>query len=350
MKNWRDILVEPSTTVKKTLEVINRSSAQIALVVDPSRKLLGTVTDGDIRRGILAGMGLETEVSRVMFIKPQTAFVSDASDEVLERMKQLQIRQMPILDDAGAVIGVHILDELLAPKELGNWVVLMAGGMGKRMLPLTDNCPKPMLKVGGRPVLEIILTQLAQAGFRKFFISVNYMAEMIESHFGDGAKWGVEIRYLREKDKLGTAGALGLLPSAPSLPTLVMNGDLLTKLNMRQLIDFHEAHKADLTMGVREYDFQVPYGVVRLEENKVTNIDEKPIQKFFVNAGIYVLSPSVIPMIPKGEHIDMTSVMDRLIAAKRSVSAFPIQEYWLDIGRMSDFERANGEFFGEFGE
>jgi dTDP-glucose pyrophosphorylase len=350
MKNWRDILVDSSTSVKKTLEVINRSSAQISLVVDKNLRLLGTVTDGDIRRGILGGVGLEAEVSRVMFTKPKTAAASDLSEEVLERMKQLQIRQMPILDDSGVVIGLHILDDLIAPKELNNWVVLMAGGMGKRMLPLTDNCPKPMLKVGGKPVLEIILTQLSQSGFRKFFISVNYMADMIESHFGDGSKWGVEIHYLREKEKLGTAGALGLLPSTPDLPLLVMNGDLLTKLNMRQLLDFHEAHNAELTMGVREYDFQVPYGVVRLDENKVTNIDEKPIQKFFVNAGIYVLGPSVLKFIPKGEHIDMTAVMDKLIAIKRSVSAFPIQEYWLDIGRLSDFERANGEFFVEFGE
>jgi dTDP-glucose pyrophosphorylase len=340
MKNWKKTLVGPKTSIKDVLQIINRSSAQIALVTGEGGVLLGTVTDGDIRRGILAGFGLEAEVEKVMFKNPRTAASSDSLESVLESMKTLQIRQMPVIDGKGRVIGLEVLEELLNPSPQDNWVVLMAGGLGKRMSPLTDTCPKPMLRVGGRPVLEIILNQFRQAGFRKFFVSVNFMAEVIEEYFGDGSRWGVEIRYLREREKLGTAGALGLLEELPQRPLLVMNGDLLTKVNMRQLLDFHENQGAKLTMGVREYDFQVPYGVVKFEGDSVVAVDEKPVQRFFVNAGIYVLEPEVLRWVKAGKPMDMTELLAQLFSEKSKISAYPIQEYWLDIGRHSDFERA----------
>jgi NDP-sugar pyrophosphorylase family protein len=226
----------------------------------------------------------------------------------------------------------------------------MAGGLGSRLGTLTADRPKPMLPLGNKPILETILQNFLDFGFRNFYVSVNYKAEMIQSYFGDGSKWGANIRYLKEAEALGTAGAVGLLPEPPQKPMIVMNGDVLTKINFLQLLDFHAEHEAHATMAVREYDFQVPYGVVKVEQEAIHSIDEKPIQKFFVNGGIYVLEPSVQKMIPRGERLDMPELFRTLHQAGKKTVAFPIREYWLDIGRIDDFERAKGEFSGTFTE
>jgi NDP-sugar pyrophosphorylase family protein len=224
----------------------------------------------------------------------------------------------------------------------------MAGGLGSRLGELTASRPKPLLPVGEKPLLETILTEIARHGFESFYISVNYKADMILRHFGDGSKWGVQIKYLHEENRMGTAGALSLLSSKPKDPLLVVNGDVLTSVNFDRLLNFHHEHSATATMCIRQYDFQVPYGVVSVNNHTITRIDEKPLQHFFINAGIYMLNPEAIDLIPKNTAFDMPQVFDRVIEEKKTAIAFPIREYWLDIGHRSDFERANEEFFGNF--
>ena len=214
--------------------------------------------------------------------------------------------------------------------------------------PLKER-PKPLIHVGSQPILETILKNFKDYGFRRFFIAVHYKNEMVRRHFGDGARWGVEIRYLKESKPLGTAGALGFLPAVPKLPLIVMNGDLLTNIHFDQLLSFHKAGRAAATMGVREYDFQVPYGVIKIKNDSILTIDEKPVQRFFVNAGIYLLEPRTLRLLPKNKPFDMTQLFERLIKSKERIAAFPIREYWLDIGQMDDLKRANGEFARVFG-
>jgi NDP-sugar pyrophosphorylase family protein len=240
------------------------------------------------------------------------------------------------------------MNDFLQPERRRNTVVVMAGGLGTRLDPLTKDLPKPLLKVGSKPILETILSNFRGYGFAEFFLSVNYKAEMVKSYFGDGTRWGIRIRYLEESVPLGTAGSLSLLPERPTLPLVVMNGDLVTQVNFQHMLDFHREHAAVATMGVREYDMQVPFGVVRLEESRIVAIEEKPVHRFFVNAGIYVLEPDALDYVPRGEYFDMTTLFERLAKEGMPTSAFPIREYWLDVGRPDDLERAQIEY-GDIG-
>jgi len=326
------------------MEVIDNSSLQVALIVNDDKRLLGTVTDGDIRRGILRGVLLDEPIHKIMHTNPTVAHLEDKPEDLYALMKLKQLRQIPILDDHGRVISVEFYDFIALSSQLDNWVVLMAGGLGTRLQPLTDDCPKPLLEVGGRPILQTILESCIKHGFNRFYLSVNYKAKMVEDYFGNGSRWGVDIRYIREDKRMGTAGALSLLPERPTKPFLVMNGDLLTKVNFKQLLDFHLEHCAQATMCVRDYDFQVPYGVVKIQQHRLVDIEEKPAQKFFVNAGIYVLEPEVLDMIPKDEFYDMPSLFMKLVALHHETIVFPIREYWLDIGNKVDFEQAIGDF------
>ncbi|KMZ44021.1 MULTISPECIES: nucleotidyltransferase family protein [Bacillales] len=349
MMDWRELLVSPQTPILHTLEIIDKSARQIALVADENDRLLGTVTDGDIRRGLLKGRALQDPISLIMNSFPTVASPYETRENILALMKIKKIHQIPIVDEDGKIVHVEVLNELLRPTKKDNWVVLMAGGLGTRLHPLTHDCPKPLLPVGNKPLLETILQSFIDQGFHRFYISVKYKAEMIQEHFGDGSNWGISIQYLQEKESLGTAGALSLLPEKPSEPFFVMNGDLLTKVNFEQLLDFHKTYQAQATMCVREYDHQIPYGVVRLDQYRLTSIEEKPTQRFFVNAGIYVLSPDAVENIPHNQYFDMPSLFDHLVKNQQQTIAFPIREYWLDIGRMADFERANMEFAEVFG-
>ncbi|MGQ9826160.1 MAG: nucleotidyltransferase family protein, partial [Desulfotomaculales bacterium] len=234
--------------------------------------------------------------------------------------------------------------DLINPKKRNNVVVIMAGGLGSRLRPLTDECPKPLLKVGGKPLLETILENFLEYGLYNFYFSVNYRAEMIREYFGDGSRWGANIEYINEEKRLGTAGALSLLPEKPKNTVLVMNGDLLTKINFEHLLDFHADTKADATMCVKEYNFQIPYGVVKTDRHRLIEIEEKPVKTFFISAGIYAIEPAVIDLIPRNTYFDMPGLFEKLIKENREAAVFPIREYWLDIGHKEDFERANGEF------
>lgn len=344
MKDWKKALVDPAISILEVLKIIDESSIGIALVVDANNHLLGTITDGDARRAILRGIQLTEPASLIMNKQPTVAKVNDGQDAILAYMKQRELKHIPILDDHGRVIYMETLSEMIKLSQKKNWVVLMAGGLGKRLHPLTNDCPKPMLKVGDKPILETIIENFINYGFSNFYISVNYKAEIIEDYFGDGTKWNINIRYLRETERLGTAGALSLLPESPRDALIVMNGDLLTKVNFDHLLNFHKEHQADATMCVREYKFQVPYGVVQLDHHRLTGIVEKPVQQFFVSAGVYVLNPEVLRSIPQNEFLDMPTVFDKLIHKNGETAVFPVREYWIDIGRMPDFEKANIEF------
>lgn len=344
MSSWKQTLAFASASISDVVKKIDAGSLQISLIVDKDKHLLGTVTDGDVRSAILKGVPLSVSVKKIMNTRPITALNSQSRERLLAIMSANKIHQIPLLDTAGRVTGIEFIDDLIKEKKKDNIVVLMAGGLGSRLRPLTDDCPKPLLRVGTKPILETILENFIECGFETFFIAVNYKDEMIKKYFKDGKNWGCKIRYLSEKRKLGTAGALSLLPSIPRKPVIVMNGDLLTRINFNQLLDFHRQHRASATMCIREYGLQVPYGVVKMDAHLINKIEEKPIHKFFVNAGIYVFEPHVFPRIPKNRALDMPSLLQSLTKAKQHVAAFPIREYWLDIGRIDDLDRANQEF------
>jgi dTDP-glucose pyrophosphorylase len=344
VKDWDKTLIGPQATVAEALRIIDQADGQICLVVDQDRCLLGTITDGDIRRGILRALPLDAPVSEVMKRDPIIGLPDDSSKRLLELMLPRDVRQLPIVDPHSRVVGLMLRDELTAPEPLENHVIFMAGGLGSRLRPMTDDTPKPLLTVGQKPLLETILETFIEHGFQHFHISVNYRADQIIQHFGDGERWGVDIRYLMEDEQLGTAGALGLLPEISTDPIIVMNADVLTKVNFRSILDFHFEQRADATMCVREYDFQVPYGVVNIENNRITGIEEKPLQTFFVNAGIYVVSSELLLLVGENEKLDMPEFFHRAIDGGHHAAVFPVREYWLDVGRLDDFERANGEF------
>ena len=341
MYDWRKIILKQTDTMQKAIEVLNVESLQIALVVNDADQLVGTITDGDIRRGLIKHLGFDTPVGNFMFTTPTLATVNETKDEILEKMNGVGVIQIPIVDENNHVVGLETLQHLLEKKRVDNPVFLMAGGFGTRLQPLTDHTPKPMLTVGNKPILETILYQFIDAGFYNFYISTHYKAEMLREHFGDGTDWDVTISYIHEDKPLGTAGALGLLPDdLPDMPILMMNGDLLTKVNFSELLRFHVESDGEATMCVREYDFQVPYGVITANDHKVTSIVEKPVHKFFVNAGIYVLSSKLINEVDGNSYLDMPHMLQGHIDRDRQVNIFPVHEYWLDIGQIEQFEQA----------
>ena len=344
MRSWKDAVVGPEDTVLSTIESIERGVLQIALVIDDDGRLLGSVTDGDVRRAILNGVSLDQPASRVM---NETPF-SVTPDYDLENLKATMIarrlHQVPVVDQSGRVIDLVVMDDLVKGSQTqDNWVVLMAGGLGKRLHPLTESTPKPLIEVAGKPLLEIILENFINQGFERFYISVNYKGEQIKQHFGDGGKWDAEIRYLDEDQPLGTAGALSLIPETPKKPLIVMNGDLVTDIDFTNVLDFHKDQQAVGTMGVRAFDFQVDFGVVEIENDRISAINEKPVHKFLVNAGIYALEPEVLAEVKRGTVVDMPSLFEDWLRQGRKCAAFPIHEYWLDVGRIEDLEKAKRE-------
>jgi len=342
--SWKKTIVKPEATIVDALRVIDSEALRIALVVNDEQHLLGVVTDGDIRRGILNSLPLDTPVVEIMSCSPTTASINTAKEQLVKLMESKSILAVPLLED-NKVVGLETLHHLFEEKTYQNPVFIMAGGFGTRLRPLTDNCPKPMLKIGNKPILETVIRSFIKAGFENFYISTHYMPEQIQNHFGDGTELGVNINYVYEEAPLGTGGALGLLPSdlPQDLPLIMMNGDVLTKVDFERLLDFHNDNEADATMCVREYDYQIPYGVINGEGNKITSMVEKPIQRFFVNAGIYVVSPTVIQSVPKNHHIDMPTLLEQHMNERDNILMFPIHEYWLDIGRMDDFNRAQAD-------
>ncbi|MBY7911379.1 nucleotidyltransferase family protein [Vibrio fluvialis] len=347
MNEWQKSLVASDATLKECMEVINKNIVfKIAVVVETDFTIKGVVTDGDIRRALLNGKNLDTLATVIMNADPVTISKPYSRTSACNLMLDLGISSLPVTNDENKVVDIAVLRELSEEKVLNNPVFLMAGGFGTRLRPLTDNCPKPMLQIGPRPLLETLIMRLKGQGFRNFFFSTHYLAEQIRQHFGDGSKFGINVTYVHEEKPLGTAGALSLLPSSRSqLPLLMLNGDILTNVNFAQLLEFHNDHGNSATMCVKKFEYQVPYGVIKGKGHEVTSIVEKPTHSFFVNAGIYVLNSSVINSLKKEEVKDMPSLLDEKIQVGERVSMFPIHEYWLDIGRMEDFNKAQKDFY-----
>lgn len=343
MVDLKSVTVDQSARVKDAILLIDRNSLQIALVVDSENHLLGTVTDGDIRRAILRGVGMDEPATSVMNKKPTVGSPEQSRAELVALMNKKALRHIPIVDENRVLLDIEPLNTLFQTKEKTNPVVIMAGGLGTRLGALTAETPKPMLSVQKKPLLESIIENLSQFGFRNIYISVNYRRDVIQNYFGSGEKHNVNIRYLEEEKPLGTAGSISLLPAA-SEPVLVMNADLVTTINFDHLLEFHLKQKSLVTICVRDYDIQVPFGVVKMDEKqKVLGFEEKPKLRYFVNAGIYVLDPKVIARVPTNTHMDMPTLLGTAIAEKNGVVAFPVREQWVDIGRPEDFEQANRE-------
>lgn len=345
MKEWRKALVPEGENIREVMALIDRASLQIALVADPEDYLLGTVTDGDIRRGFLRGSGLDDPVDQIMNQHPTTVRRGEDRDTILALMRTSKLRHVPVVEN-GRLVGLETLEELVSAPERDNIAVLMAGGLGKRLMPLTARTPKPMLPIGGRPILEHALVGLAEQGFRRFYFAINHLGEVVEEHFGDGSRWGVTIEYLREDRALGTAGALSLLPSPPDKPFLVMNGDILTRLDFAQLMEAHEQGGCRATMCVRQWSYQVPFGVTQIHDDRLIAIVEKPSVRHFVSAGIYVVDPEAMDQVPTRQFFDMPQLLNRLAERGNQVRVFPVTEYWLDVGRHEDMQRALREFGG----
>jgi len=344
MSKWQKTLIKPETPIVEALKIIDTAALQVALIVNEQQQLLGIVTDGDIRRGLLKHIPLDSPVERIMNKKPTVITANEPRQQILAIMKHKKLFHLPIIDNQGKIIDLETIDDLIQTPVLNNWVVLMAGGLGTRLRPLTDECPKPLLKISEKPLLEIILENFIEYGFKNFFISVNYKSHLIKEHFGNGSKWGINIEYLEEQKPLGTAGALSLLPKSPTEPLLVMNGDIMTRINFKHLLEFHIEHKAKATLCVRKYQHTIPYGIVKMEQQKLIAIEEKPIKNYFVNAGIYIINPEVIKDIVTESKFDMPDLFKQLIEKEETTAAFPVHEYWLDIGRMDDFERAHEDY------
>lgn len=341
---WKKILVPEQCSLLEALAIIDVQAMRTVLVVSKNNHLLGVVTDGDIRRAILAGFDLKGPVSKIMNSQPKTVNSTTSREEVVSLMEQMEIFAVPIVDD-GKLVGLHTLYEALGRPKYDNPVFLMAGGFGKRLRPLTDNCPKPMLKVGDKPLLETLILRFVKAGFHKFYISTHYLSEMIKDYFGDGSRWEIDITYVDEEIPLGTGGALGLLPEGvPALPMIVMNGDILTKVDFENLLRYHNEKAAHATMCVREYEFKVPYGVVESKDQLVSGMVEKPRYSYHINAGIYVLNPHVIMEAEKNKKIDMPTLLQNYVDSQKPVAVYPIREYWLDIGRMADYNQAQVDY------
>ena len=345
----QSLCIQPASSIRQAITCITLNGKGIALVTDNERRLIGTITDGDVRQAILATLDMKTSVSVLLerkistqYSKPVTAAFGVGREELLALMHRHSLRHIPVLDDEGRVVDLVMMDDLLPSGKLPLQAVIMAGGFGTRLRPLTEDLPKPMLKVGDRPVMEHIIGQLQQAGIRQVNVTTHYKPEKITEHFGNGEAFGVELNYVNEDRPLGTGGALGLIPK-PTEPMLVINGDILTQVDFKVMLNYHREHHADMTVAVRIYDIQVPYGVIEMKGHHVAGVQEKPQMRFFVNAGIYLLQPSVFKFIPHRQHFNMTDLIQKLVQAKKTVVSFPVHEYWLDIGQHADYLQAQND-------
>ncbi len=346
ISGWRDTLTAEDRTIRDVLVAMGKHRQQIALVVDDDDQLLGTVTDGDVRRSIIHEISADRPIRDIMNSSPATAHPSSTRSEQLGIMSELAIHHLPLVEERGRVVGLIHRERLLesTESEKPNTAVLLAGGLGKRLQPLTDNIPKPLLKLGGRPILETIIRQLRDHGITQFYVSLNHMGDQIKSYFGNGAKLNVSIKYLEETTPLGTAGPLSLISPVPADPILVMNGDILTSIDFSSLLDFHRQQGADLTLSTKEFDIEIPYGVVNMDRETVQAIFEKPVKKFLVSAGIYVIEPHLLEGLILNKQKDMPEFIRGAIDNGKNVAGFPIYEYWLDIGQIEEFKQASGDY------
>ena len=340
---WRKTLLPLGSSLQQAIQSLDYSGVQIVLVVSESGTLHGTLTDGDIRRALLKGLTLQSGVDEVVHRDPLVAPREMGRDMVLQLMQANRVHQIPVVDTDRTVVGLHLWDEILAPSSRTNSMVIMAGGQGTRMRPHTENCPKPMLEVGGKPMMQHILERAKAAGFVDFKVAVHYLGKMVETYFEDGRRWGVRIEYLREESPLGTAGALSLLLHRPEAPIVVTNGDVISDVNYAELLEFHLRHQAAATMAVRLHEMQNPFGVVRIDGVEIAGFEEKPVYRSHINAGIYALSPECLDALRYGEFCDMPTLFGRLGDQGKRIIVYPMYEPWLDVGRPDDLMHARRE-------
>ncbi len=343
MKSLNKILIDKNKTIKEVIDILNSTSSRFVVIVDKNKKLLGTITDGDIRRALLENFEINSLVKEIMNKKPITSFDKAKDETIINLMKKYDIQHVPILNKKREIIDIKILQDLVFPKKFENIVFIMAGGFGKRLLPLTKYTPKPMLKINDKPILEIIIDQFINLKFNNFYISTFYKSNIIKKYFGDGSQWNIKINYIKEKKPLGTAGSLGLLPkNIGSEPIIVINGDVLVNFNFYDLIEFHKNNKNKITMALRVKEDNIKYGVVQLSSSKrVKQIIEKPKTKYLINAGIYILNWEVVKKIKKNKKVDMTDLINESIKKNMKVGAYLIHEDWIDMGEEDDYKKAS---------
>ena len=340
-KNWKSALISESATLKQAAENLTKSTLKICLIIDGDGRLIGTISDGDIRRGLLRGLTLASSIQEIVKKNPLVVPAGISKDLRRQIMAANQIQQIPEVDGQNRVLALHTWDEFSAPKALDNSMVIMAGGKGSRLRPHTEACPKPMLPVRGKPMLEHIVERAILEGFSKFIFAVHYLGHMVEDYFGDGSRLNVKIEYLKENEPLGTAGALSLLENKINAPFIVTNGDVITDIRYGELLDFHIRHNAAATMAVRLHEWQHPFGVVQMNGLEITGFEEKPINITHINAGVYALNPSALNALEKNMHCDMPTLFERLQAQSQRIVAYPMHEPWLDVGHSDDLAKAN---------
>lgn len=338
---WEKTLLNLNASIKDAIRCLDISALRIVLVVNEGGKLVGTVSDGDIRRGILKGVGLDRPITEIMRKNALVVPRSISSELILQIMHSNKLLQIPIVDDQQQVVGLHVWNEIASPIARGNPILIMAGGMGTRLMPYTQNCPKPMVHIAGKPMLQHIIERAKDEGFDNFILAINHLGHIIEEYFDDGSCLGVRIEYIKEKTPLGTAGALSLLGSKLSMPVLVTNGDVITDIRYGELLDFHSRHLASATMAVRAHEWQNPFGIVQTDGVNIIGFEEKPVIKSHINAGVYVLSPEALDLLKFNEPFDMPELFEKARIQKLRIVAYPMHEPWLDVGRPDDLTAAN---------
>lgn len=341
--SWHKSVLPLDSTIHQAIDCLDKQGIKIVLIVNSNGQLQGTISDGDIRRGLLKGLNLDSSISSVMWRNPLVVPIGMGIESVQQIMIANKIYQVPVVDENRRLIGLHLWDEIVSPPERANLMVIMAGGKGTRLRPHTNNCPKPLLPVAGKPMLEHIIERAKMEGFHNFLLSVHYLGHMIEDYFGNGNKFQVRIDYLREDTPLGTAGSLSLITTAADQPLVVTNGDVLTDIRYGELIDFHMRHHAYATMAVRAHEWQHPFGVVQLKGVEIVGFEEKPLVRTHINAGVYVLEPKALSFLKQGEYCDMPALFERIQAQGGRTVAYPMHEPWMDVGRPDDLNKANDQ-------
>lgn len=336
--------ITPDKTLLECMQITDSAGTGIAVAVDESFRLIGTISDGDIRRALINGHDIETPIAPHINKRCFRVTSAESRNEVLDIMQARWLEQVPIVDKNDKVVGLHLLHDILGRTQRPNWAVIMAGGKGMRLRPLTENLPKPMIKVAGRPILERLILQFVTHGITNIYLAVNYLAHVIEDHFEDGTRYGCKIEYLRENKPLGSGGALSLLPDTPTHPTVLINGDLIVDVNFSHMLDFHCQNKFYTTMGVHPYYHQVPYGCIDEVNKQIVSIEEKPVIQKTINAGVYVLSPEAVASIPTNTFFPITELIENALEASRPCGTFSINREWVDIGSPKELEKATGVF------
>lgn len=341
--NLSKISLSKNSTIRQALQAIANEGLRIAIVLNNDNTLYGILTDSDTRRALLEGYSLDDKIYHLIQTEPIIAYENSKKDDIVKLALKHSVYEIPILNSQNQVVKIESISKLLSKKTKTNEIILMVGGLGTRLRPLTDTIPKPMLKVGAKPILQIIIERFVKQGFCNFTLCTGYKSEVIESFFKDGSKFGANIKYVKESKRLGTAGALGLINESLKEPFVVMNGDILTEISFDSFLEFHIKKQAIATMGVREFEYQVPYGVVETKDGFITQITEKPLERYLVSAGVYVLNPEILKQILKNTYLDMPNLFLNLLQQGQKTSYFPINDYWIDIGRHEEYERANDE-------